>query len=303
MMVRPLLALGIGLCLIAPIPLASASASQRPRSARQSEARTASARISYGQFADSPLGHFWYYLGQGRQKEAQEAFKQLRTFEDRYRALTQAVYPFTYPPGAREVVTNCADLMLKDEADPHKRAAVYRVLAQIHYRLKDTDAAVEHARKALDLNPNSPWGWFWLAEVYGDRGFYAAEAVARKRELSLFTGDTTEDWFYREHVYAKLGHLYRSQFRQPEAAIQYYYREIDAAMRLPTDAEYGVYRAARCSGTFMSILVTMVQDLHDRPRAQQTVEWAAAIIPSFPSEPLDREWIVSLGLRVPQGAQ
>jgi len=190
-------------------------------------------------------------------------------------------------------------MVLKDEGNPHRRAAIHRILAQMSYRLRDTATALEHAQKAVRLNPNSPWGWFWIGEVYSDRGFYAAEAAARKRELSLFTGSTTDDWLNRASIYAKLALLYRSSFHQPETAIRYHYYEIDATMRLPADEEYRVYRAAKCSGAFMGVLVTMVQDLQDVPRAQQTLEWAAAIIPSFPSEPLERDWILSLGLRLP----
>ena len=259
------------------------------------------AGISYGQFSDSPLGHFCYYLGQGQQKEAQEAFIQLGTFEDRYRALTQAVYPSSYPAGTREVVTNCANMVLKDEADPHKRAAIYRVLAQMSYRLKDTDAALEHAQKAIRLNPNSPWGWFWLAEAYGNRGLYAAEAVARKRELSLFTGNSEDDWLHRSHIYHKLGLLHRHYFRPPETAIQYHWLDINEITKLPADENYAAYRVARCSGAFLSILLTMVQDLHDLPRAQRTLEWAMAIIPSFPEEPPYQAEILRLGLRLPMG--
>ncbi|MCJ7751254.1 MAG: tetratricopeptide repeat protein [Armatimonadetes bacterium] len=299
MITRLLLAVWVGSCLIAPMSVTSAPASRQLRSAGDPEARADSASVSYGQFPDSPLGHFFYYLGQGQQKKARAAFSQIDTFEARYKALSQAVYPFSYPVGTREIVTNCANMVLRSEKDPHRRAAIYRVLCQMSYRLKDTDAALEHAQKAVRLNPNSPWGGFWLAEVYSDRGFYAAEAAARKRELSLFTGSTTDDWLNRASIYAKLALLYRSSFHQPETAIRYHYSQIDATMRLPADEEYRVYRAAACSGAFMNILATMVQDLHDVPRAQQALEWAVAIIPSFPSEPLERDWILSLGLRLP----
>lgn len=296
MMTRVLLPVGLGFCLISPMSLASASAAQ---SAKWPQAQAASAGVSQGQFPGSPLGQFWDYLGQGQQKEAQEAFSQLGTFEDRYRALTHAVYPVSYPVGTREIVTNCANMVLTDEGDPHRRAATYRVLAQMSHRLKDTDAVLEHAQKAVRLNPNSPWGWFWLAEGYSARGFYAAEAAARKRELSLFAGNTKNDWLYRGHIYSKLGLLYRRHFRQPETAIRYFYDGIKETTKLPADKEYGSYRAGRCSGAFLNILFTMVQDLHDLPRAQQTLEWAATIIPSFPSEPLHQADILSLGLRLP----
>ncbi|MFB3880723.1 MAG: tetratricopeptide repeat protein [Armatimonadota bacterium] len=299
MMTRLLVPAGLGLCLIGPASSITAFASPPAQRARQPRTPTAAADISYGQFPDSPLGHFWFYLGQGQQREAQDAFRRISTFEQRYRALTQAVYPSSYPPGTREIVTNCANVALKDEGDPHKRAAIYRVLAQMSYRLKDTDSALANAQRAVRLNPGSPWGWFWLAEIFHDREFYAAEAAARKRELSLFTGNSVDDCLHRSHIYHKLALLYRRYFRQPETAIRYCYLDINEVMKLPDDENYAAYRVGRCSGTFLNILLTMVQDLHDLPRAQRTLEWAAAIIPSFPSEPLYQADILRLGLRLP----
>ncbi len=299
MMTRLVLAFWLGLCLLAPMWLASASASHPGRSVRQPETRAVAAGISYSPFPDSPLGHFLYYLGQRQQKEAQEAFNQLGTFEDRYRALEQAVYPVHYPAGTREVVTACAGIALKNGRDPYRRAPIYRVLAKMTYRLRDADAALEHARKAIQLNPRSPWGWFWLAGVCWFRKFYAAEATARKRELSLFTGSTKYDSLQRAHIYSKLGLLYTYPFCQPETAIRYYQREIDETMKLPADGEYRDYRVARCGGSVMNILSIEVQALHDLPRAQRTLEWAATIIPSFPNEPLDQAHILRLRLRLP----
>ena len=299
MMPRLVLAFGLGFCLIAPRSLTFASASDRGGSASQPETRAASTSISYGNFPDSPFGHFLYYLGQGRTEEAQAAFSQLSTFEERYRALTQAVYPAQYPPGTREVVTSCAGTVLKGGTNPHRRAAIYRVLAKMSYRLKDGDAALEHAQKAVQLNPNSPWGWFWLAEVYWYRGLYASEAAARRHELSLFTGSTTDDAFHRASICGKLGLLYVHHFGEPETAIRYFHREIAETMKLPADENYGAYRISRCSGSFMNILSIEAQALHDLPRAQQTLEQAAAMIPSFPGQPLDRDGILRLGLRLP----
>ena len=178
-------------------------------------------------------------------------------------------------------------------------AAIYRVLAQMSYRLKDTDAALEHAQKAIRLNPNSPWGWFWLAEAYGNRGLYAAEAVARKRELSLFTGNSEDDWLHRSHIYHKLGLLHRHYFRQPETAIRYFYGEVNETTKLPADDNYATYRAGRSSLAFVNILSTMVHDLHDLPRAQQTLEWAQAIVPSFSSEPVVQDCVPGMGLDLP----
>jgi len=295
-----LLAFWLGCSLIVPTTSASAFASHRAQPASQPQTRTASTGISYGQFPDSPLGHFLYYLGQGRTREAQTAFSRLSTFEDRYRALTQAVYPGQYADGIPEVVTSCAGIVLKDQADPHRRAAIYCVLAKMNYALRDTDAALGHAQNAVQLNANSPWGWFWIAEINWFRRCWAAEAAARKRELSLFTGSTTNDFLCRAQIYHKLGLVYAQHFRQPETAIGYHYRSIDETMRLPADRIYQTYRDRRCVGAFMNILAIEVQALHDLPRAQQTLQRAIAMIPSFLSDPLDRAEILRLGLRLPE---
>jgi hypothetical protein len=50
----------------------------------------------------------------------------------------------------------------------------------------------------------------------------------------------------------------------------------------------------------MNILAIEVQALHDLPRAQQTLQRAIAMIPSFLSDPLDRAEILRLGLRLPE---
>jgi tetratricopeptide (TPR) repeat protein len=222
--------------------------------------------------------------------KAERVFNSLSGFEARYEAATYALRCAAHE-GARRL----GELMLHDGYDAHQRAAVYRLLAQANARLQRKERLLDCATKAVALNPNSPWGWWWLAEAYHLGGYaqgeawYASRAAVLKHELTFFTGDSENDRMRRGQIYSRLGHLYRMPFRQPEIAVAYYRKAIDEFTGLPRDWY-------RCEGLYMNIIYTCVQNLHDMEHAQEVVREAQRAFPGFPHYDQTRAELRRLGL-------
>lgn len=218
---------------------------------------------------------FRFYAQTGQSAQAEEVFRSLRGFEPRYAAATYALSSIAY-----ELANRCGELMLRDGYNAHQRAAVYRILAQANARLRRNEQLLDCARKAVALNPNSPWGWWWLAEAYNVGGYahgawYASQAAVLKHELRFFTGNSDTDRLSRGQIYSNLGYLYRMPFRRPEIAVEYYRKAIPEFTGLPLDWY-------RCEGLYMNIIYTTVQNLHDPARAREVVKEAQARFPGFP---------------------
>ncbi len=264
----------------------------------------AKAERLFGEDGDR-LALFFFYVGAGRWSAAEAAFGSLVGFESRYLAASRVLN--YHRRQDYEVALHCANRMLADGYSAHRRAALYRVLAEANIGLGRWDAAIATSSKAVQLNPGSPWGWCWLARANKGAGLIIPSAAARRHELSLLTGGTGEDSAYRSQVCAELGELYQTQAAGLtgaraerrylfETAIRYYQQAISEALRLPPDP-YGPYRDARCSAAFMNILSIVSQGLCDPARGRLVLESARTTIPSFPNE-VERNDLRRMGLEL-----
>lgn len=66
-------------------------------------------------------------------------------------------------------------------------ALAHSALAVIYTRLKQHDAAIEHGKKACELEPNDPFSFTALSVTYQRAGkiFEAEDAMARARMLQM----------------------------------------------------------------------------------------------------------------------
>jgi len=229
----------------------------------------------YRRVAD-PLVLFRFYAEEERYAQAENVFRSLSGFRPRYDAATYLLR------GARragwDFAIRCGELMLAEESEPHRRAAVYCILAHANAWLQRWDAVLETARNAVQLNPKHPWGWHWLAEAYcrdpsGARWPASAKAVL-EHQLTFFTDSTEIHRRSRGQIYGRLGSLHRLSFRQYEKAICCYRKEIAEFTGLP-GGEY------RCGGAYMNIIATLVENLHDPARAKRVVDEASRASPSY----------------------
>jgi tetratricopeptide (TPR) repeat protein len=233
-----------------------------------------------------PLVLFRFYTEEKHYAEAENVFRSLPGFRARYDAATDALRRTAWAFALR-----LGELMLQDEDDAHARAAVYRILAQASAGLSRREVLLNSAQKAVQLNPNSPWGWRWLAEAYSQGGWYASEAAVRTHEMTLFTGESEADRRSRGQIYSKLGDLYRIPLRQPERAIRYYRSAIAEFTGLPQDWYV-------CEGLYMNIIYTLMQNLHDPARAREVVAEAQKAFPGFPKYEGSRVDLRQMGVDV-----
>jgi serine/threonine-protein kinase len=85
----------------------------------------------------------------------------------------------------------------------------YHHLAWHHYYARQYDRAVEAAREAMNLDPNSWFGRYQLLRAYGGQGKYDLAVAEAERALPLSKGSA--------RVAAALGHVYAASGRNEEA--------------------------------------------------------------------------------------
>ncbi len=249
--------------------------------------------IRYFKLGGNLLIPFQHYRERNDFIKAEEVFAHMEGFQARYKAASSALGRTNE---RAEFAIHLSELMLKNEPNPHHRAALYRIMAQANAKLWRAEAVLENAKKATKLNPKSPWGWYWLAEGYSMMDFLgpmfrAEEAMARKRELTFFTGNSEEDRRARAAIYSKLGLLYRTKFHQPETAISYWRKELEERSYLPEYPRVG-------AGNYENIIITIVHDLHDRARAQKVLDEAKSIGAGFLTQSASRKELRRMGFKI-----
>lgn len=87
-------------------------------------------------------------------------------------------------------------------------------LASLLWKLREKDAALEHLRQAVKLNPSYGWAWDQLRE-WGQAG----EALQMARELTILRGGEARSWFILAENLPEDGHS-EEQLQAIEAALK-----------------------------------------------------------------------------------
>jgi len=109
-----------------------------------------------------------------------------------------------------EALTNYTRALELNEKQPHRSEWPYIYLASYYNRQKNAARALEHSRKAVDLNPQSDTAYFEMAKAYRTEKELAKSADAARRAITI--NSQMPDYYY------VLGLVLRELGNQKESA-------------------------------------------------------------------------------------
>jgi tetratricopeptide (TPR) repeat protein len=109
--------------------------------------------------------------------------------------------------------------MITPTTPPHVAAAIRLVQsAREELASGDTDAALESLERAITVDPNNPYAYYFLAETYFARGTYD-QAVVFADKAALLSARVDPSWLSRS--YCLQGRIFEASGRFADARASY----------------------------------------------------------------------------------
>ncbi|HYE41906.1 MAG TPA: hypothetical protein VEA15_00805, partial [Caulobacteraceae bacterium] len=166
-----------------------------------------------------------------------------------------------------------------------QRAWAHAMLAQT---ARDPAAAEEHARQAVELDPDLPPAWFAVASAASLRGDIERRIEAGRKAASLLKGPRAQEMADWAAVFHR---------KEQEAAVAAYTGDLRAALRLHLEAaqpaaDQPAVACRNCGGGALLSAADTAASLHDRTEAKRLLERAIVTI-GEPYRGLLSTWIAA----------